>query len=169
MTAPVDALDPVRVELLRAARASADSVRDRARAEVDETLRAARATAEQVLAQARDLGEGDGAAAAERERLRAVREAWAVELAARAEVYAELSTRVRAGVRRALAEGAVPRARLAETARAMLGTKARVSAVAGGGVTAEVPGRRVDLSADALADRALDRLGVRAETLWGPP
>ncbi|WP_158692621.1 hypothetical protein, partial [Streptomyces roseochromogenus] len=63
----------------------------------------------------------------------------------------------------------VPRARLAETARAMLGAQARVSAVAGGGVTAEVPGRRVDLSADALADRALDRLGARAETLWGPP
>ncbi|MFB8181936.1 hypothetical protein ACFC8N_39120 [Streptomyces sp. NPDC055966] len=169
MTAPVDALDPVRAQLLRAARASADAVRDRARAEADETLRTARATAEQVLARARELGEGDGAAAAERERVRAVREAWAVELASRAEVYAELRASVRAGVRRALAEDAVPQARLAETARAVVGPHAQVSVAAGGGVTAEVPGRRVDLSADALADRALDRLGARAESLWAPP
>ncbi|WP_329537569.1 hypothetical protein OG568_55325 (plasmid) [Streptomyces sp. NBC_01450] len=169
MTAPVDALDPVRAELLRAARASADAVRDRARADADETLRAARATAEQVLAQARDLGTVEGAADAERERVRAVQDAWAAELVVRAEVYAELRNAVREGVRRALAEGAVPRARLAEAARSVLGTGAQVTAADGGGVTAEVPGRRVDLSADALADRALSRLGARAETLWEPP
>lgn len=169
MTAPVNALDPVRAELLRAARASADAVRDRARADADETLRAARATADQVLARARDLGTAEGAADAERERVRAVRDAWAAELAVRAEVYSELRNAVREGVRLALAEGAVPQARLAEAARAMLGTEARVTAAGGGGVTAEVPGRRVDLSADVLADRALNRLGARAETLWEPP
>ncbi|MFB7507338.1 hypothetical protein [Streptomyces broussonetiae] len=169
MTTPVDALDPVRAQLLRAAQASADAVLDRARADADDTLRTARATAEQVFARARKLGAGDGAAAAERERVRAVQDAWALELAARAEVYAELRSRVREGVRRALAEGGVPQSRLAEAAQAMLGIQARVTAAAGGGVTAEVPGRRVDLSADALADRALERLGARAETLWGPP
>ncbi|MGW6484791.1 hypothetical protein ACWGDS_44465 [Streptomyces sp. NPDC055059] len=169
MTAPVDALDPVRAELLRAARASADAVRDRARADADETLRAARATAEQVLARARDLGTAEGAADAERERVRAVQDAWAAELVVRAEIYAELRNAVREGVRRALAEGAVPQARLAEAARAVLGTGAQVTAAGGGGVTAEVPGRRVDLSADALADRALSRLGARAETLWEAP
>ncbi|MFD0034370.1 hypothetical protein ACFVJK_40370 [Streptomyces sp. NPDC127172] len=87
----------------------------------------------------------------------------------RAEIYAELRNAVREGVRRALAEGAVPQARLAEAARAVLGTGAQVTAAGGGGVTAEVPGRRVDLSADALADRALSRLGARAETLWEAP
>lgn len=168
MTAPVDALDPVRAELLHAARASADAVRARARADADETLRAARATAEQILARARDLGTAEGTAAAERERVRAVQDAWAAELAVRAEVYAELRNAVREGVRRALTEGVVPQARLAEAARAVLGTEARVTAAEGGGVTAEVPGRRVDLSADALADRALNRLGARAETLWEP-
>jgi hypothetical protein len=122
-----------------------------------------------VLAQARDLGEADGAAEAARERVRAVQDAWAAELAARSEVYAELRAAVRRGVRRAMAEGAVPQARLAEAARALLGTQARVTAAAEGGVTAEVPGRRVDLSADALADRALERLGAQAETLWRPP
>ncbi|MEU5591815.1 hypothetical protein [Streptomyces sp. NPDC020298] len=169
MTAPVNALDPVRAELLRAARASADTVLDRARADADETLRAARSRAQAMLARARDLGEADGAAQADRERVRAVQDAWAVELAARAEVYAQLRARIRAGVRRALAEGTVPSARLAEAARALLGAEARITAAAGGGVTAEVPGRRVDLSADALADHALERLGARAETLWGPP
>ncbi|TXS79193.1 hypothetical protein EAO69_05665 [Streptomyces sp. me109] len=58
--------------------------------------------------------------------------------------------------------------RCAEAARELVGPQARVTAASGGGVTAEVPGRRVVLAADALADRALDRLGVLAETLWEP-
>ncbi|MGW2183208.1 hypothetical protein ACWCXX_35200 [Streptomyces sp. NPDC001732] len=168
MTASVDALDPVRTELLRAARASAAAVRDRARADAAETLRAAHAAAEEVLARARDLGATEGIAEAERGRVRAVQDAWAAELAARAEVYAELRCAVREGVRRALAESPPAQARLAETARALLGAGVRVTAAAGGGVTAEVPGRRVDLSADALAERALSRLGARAEVLWEP-
>ncbi|MGW0886037.1 hypothetical protein [Streptomyces sp. NPDC002671] len=169
MAAPVDALAPVRAELLRAARTSADAVLDRARADADETLRVARGTAEQVLAQAREAGERDGATTASRERVRAIEDAWAVELAARAEVYADLRARVRAGVRQALADSVVPRERLAELARRLLGADARVMAVPVGGVTADVPGRRVDLSADTLADRALDRLGVAAESLWEQP
>ncbi|MEV7687484.1 hypothetical protein [Streptomyces bungoensis] len=169
MTAPTDALDPVRAELLRTARASADVVLERARADAEKVLGEARGAAEAVLARARELGAADGADAAGRERTRAVQDAWAVELAARAEVYAELRARIREGVRRALAEGAVPRDRLAAAARALLGPQARLTRAAGGGVTAEVPGRRVDLSADALADRALDGLGARAETLWEPP
>ncbi|MGW2100043.1 hypothetical protein ACWCPX_20470 [Streptomyces olivaceoviridis] len=168
MTAPVDALSPVRAALLRAARASADAVRDRAEADAQETLRSARATAEAVLARARDLGRADGAAEAARERVRAVQDAWTAELAARAEVHAALRAAVRAGVRRELTEDASVRSCCAEAARRLLGPQARVTAASEGGVTAEVPGRRIDLSADALADRALDRLGVRAETLWEP-
>ncbi|KOV53575.1 hypothetical protein ADL00_33825 [Streptomyces sp. AS58] len=168
MTAPVDALSPVRAELLRAARASADAVRDRAQADAEETLRSARATAEAVLARARDLGSADGAADAARERVRAVQDAWTAELAARAEVYAALRAAVRAGVQRKFTEDASLRSRCAEAARRLLGPQARVTAASEGGVTAEVPGRRIDLSADALADRALDRLGVRAATLWEP-
>ncbi|MFE0512724.1 hypothetical protein, partial [Streptomyces sp. NPDC058964] len=80
-----------------------------------------------------------------------------------------LRAAVRAGVRRELADGAVPTARLTDAALALLGSRARVTAAAEGGVTAEVTGRRVDLSADALADRALERLGARAEMLWRPP
>ncbi|MFJ3233787.1 hypothetical protein [Streptomyces sp. NPDC086787] len=168
MTAPVDALSPVRAELLRAARASADAVLDRAQADAEETLRSARATAEAVLARARDLGRTDGAAEAARERVRAVQDVWATELAARAEVYAALRAAVRTNVRREFMEDSSLRARCTEAARKLLGPHARVTAASEGGVTAEVPGRRVDLSAEALADRALDRLGVRAETLWEP-
>ncbi|MET9450514.1 hypothetical protein [Streptomyces cinerochromogenes] len=168
MTAPVDALSPVRAELLRAARTSADAVMERARADAEETLRSARVTAEAVLARARDLGRADGAAEAARERVRAVQDAWAAELAARAEVYAVLRASVRAGVRRAFAEDSSLQSRCTEAARKLLGPQARVTDVPEGGVTAEVPGRRVDLSADALADHALDRLGVLAETLWEP-
>ncbi|MFF3164701.1 hypothetical protein [Streptomyces sp. NPDC003273] len=170
MTVPADELEPVRAELLRAARAAADAVLDRARADAAGALLAARAEAGAVLARARGLGQADGAAQAERERVRAAQRAWETELAVRAEVYAALGAEVRAGVRRALArEGAVARWHLADVARAALGPAAEVTAAAQGGVTAEAPGRRVDLSADAIADRALDRLGVRAETLWGPP
>ena len=37
-----------------------------------------------------------------------------------------------------------------------------------GGVVARAPGRRVDLSLPALADRALDRLGGEVRALWEP-
>ncbi|MEV5845331.1 hypothetical protein AB0M32_25505 [Streptomyces sp. NPDC051985] len=297
MTAPPDELDPVRAELLRAARAAAEAAVRQARSDAARTLRAARADAGRVLAQARELGAGDGRAAAARERVRAAEDAWSRELAARAEVYAELRADVRAGVRRALAEGAAPPAtptpgtglhppvsgseirsgpdaddrpaarqsaaqqvippaptgaspptgpephvrpedhterepgnrpapgqstapaitppdtpaqpctsspagpappdrtevrtdpgagdragirrapgrstvsavRLADTARAVLGPEARITAAPGGGITADVPGRHLDLSADTLADRALERMGGRIESLWGGP
>ncbi|WP_052844980.1 hypothetical protein [Streptomyces sp. NRRL S-31] len=168
MTTSGDALRPVRTELLRAARASADAVRAGARTDAEETLRSARATAEAELCRARELGRADGAAEAARERVRAVQDAWAAELAARAEAHAALRDAVRARVRAEFAQDASLRSRCAELARELLGPRATVTASAGGGVAAEVPGRRVDLSAVALADRALDRLGVRAEALWDP-
>lgn len=169
MTATVDELDPVRAELLRAARADAEAAVARARADAAQTLRAAHADAGRVLAQAREQGAGDGQAEAARERVRAAEDAWNRELAARAEVYADLGAAVRCGVRRALAEGAVPPGRLARTARGLLGENALITAPPGGGVVAEVPGRRLDLCADTLADRALEQLGARIERLWGEP
>ncbi|MGW2209716.1 hypothetical protein [Streptomyces sp. NPDC001781] len=170
MTGPVDELDPVRAQLLRAARAAADATLDHARADAADTLLAARTAAETVLARARRLGEADGAEEADRERLRAAQDAWETELAMRAEVYSALRSGIRAGVRRALnRQGALARSHLADLARATLGAEADVRAAEQGGVTAEVPGRRVDLSADTLADGALARLGQRAETLWWPP
>lgn len=165
---PADPLDPVRAELLRGARADADAVLAGARTDADETVRTARAEAEMLLDRAREQGVADGTVAAARERVRALQNAWARELAARAEVYADLRDRVRAGVRDALTKTGGARVQLEGRARTLLGTGARVTATADGGVMAESPGRRVDLSADALADRALERLGAKAENLWAP-
>ncbi|MDT0467412.1 hypothetical protein [Streptomyces gibsoniae] len=167
-TGPADPLDPVRAGLLRAARTDADVVLARARADADETVRMARAEAEALLERARKQGTADGTSAAARDRVRAREDAWARELVARAEVYADFCCRVRTGVRGALAEADVLRVGLEERARMLLGTGARVTATYDGGVTAEVPGRRVDLSADALADRAVQHLGAEVQKLWAP-
>jgi hypothetical protein len=40
--------------------------------------------------------------------------------------------------------------------------------MADGGVLAELDGRRLDLSLDALADLAVDDLGAELELLWQP-
>ncbi|MGW3498041.1 hypothetical protein [Streptomyces sp. NPDC001020] len=165
---PGDPLAPVRAELLRAARADADAVLARARADADEAVRAARTEADALLDRARQGGAADGTAAAARERVLARQDAWARELSARAEVYEDLRTRVRAGVRDALADSGALQGRLEERARTLLGTEARITAAVDGGVTAQTPGRRVDLTADALAERALARAGAEAETLWAP-
>ncbi|MYR01056.1 hypothetical protein GTX23_21390, partial [Streptomyces sp. SID6139] len=81
MSAPPDSLDPVRAELLRAARADADALLERARADADAVLREARATADAVLARAQELGAADAAAGAGRERVHAAQDAWAAQLA----------------------------------------------------------------------------------------
>ncbi|WP_306187448.1 hypothetical protein [Streptomyces sp. MK5] len=168
MAAPADALEPVRAELIRAARADADAALARARADADQMVRAARAQAESLLEQARRDGVRDGAAEAAWERVRARQDAWSRELAARAEVYAGLRGKVHAGIREAVTNDAALLTRLQERARALLGSDALITAADDGGVTARAAGRRVDLTADALTDRALARLGAEAETLWAP-
>ncbi|MFE3644161.1 hypothetical protein ACFXOM_24710, partial [Streptomyces sp. NPDC059169] len=50
----------------------------------------------------------------------------------------------------------------------LLGPDAVITDCAGGGVLAEAPGRRVDLSLATLADRALERNGAEVELLWAP-
>ena len=60
------------------------------------------------------------------------------------------------------------RERLERLARALLGPDAEVTGHPEGGVVARAPGRRVDLSLPALADRALDRLGGEVRALWEP-
>jgi|UPI0003FB5128 hypothetical protein len=167
-SAPADALEPVRAELIRAARADAEAVLARARADADERVRAARAQAESLLEQARQEGVRDGAAEVAGEHVRARQDAWSRELAARAEVYADLRGKVHARVRAALTNDAALVARLQERARVLLGSDALITTAEDGGVTAQASGRRMDLTADALTDRALARLGAEAETLWAP-
>ncbi|AMW08606.1 hypothetical protein A4E84_03185 [Streptomyces qaidamensis] len=165
-----DALDPVRAGLLRAAHADAEALLARTEREAVALLDQARAEARAILDEARRQGEADGADAARDLLVRARREARSRTLAARREAYDGLRREVaeRAGdLRRADGHASV-RERLEHRARVLLGPCAEVSEHPDGGVVARAPGRRVDLSLTALADRALDRMGAEVRSLWEP-
>ncbi|MFJ8113326.1 hypothetical protein [Streptomyces sp. NPDC096132] len=165
-----DALQPVRAGLLRAAHADADTLLARAGREAAARLDQARAEARAILDDARRQGEADGADAARDLLVRARREARSRTLSARREPYEQLrreaAERVRE-LRRADGYASV-RERLQRRARAVLGPDAQVTEHADGGVVARTPGRRVDLSLTALADRALDGMGAEVRNLWEP-
>ncbi|MEU9837994.1 hypothetical protein AB0C69_02115 [Actinomadura sp. NPDC048032] len=164
------ALAPVREALadgarVEAARLVAGAERDAA-AIVDE----ARAEASRILDGARAEGRADGALAAAAARSRARAESRSIVLGARRRAYEELRRRVRGEVR-ALFDGPdapANRAALAARARALLGSGARVERAGGGGLVARVPDAELDLSAGALADRALAALGTEVADLWAP-
>ncbi|MDW4909536.1 hypothetical protein RB628_30410 [Streptomyces sp. ADMS] len=175
MTSPTadpttDALDPVRSELLRAAHADADALLAHAEREAAARLDQARAEARAILEDARRQGEADGADAARDRFVRARREARSRTLAARREPYEQLCREAAERVRELRrADGYVAlRERLEQRARVLLGPGAEVAESADGGVVAQVPGRRVDLSLTALADRALDSMGAEVRSLWEP-
>ncbi|MDF3301499.1 hypothetical protein [Streptomyces tropicalis] len=162
------ALEPVRAALLAEARADAAAEAARARADARETLAAARARADVVLAEARETGRRDGAAAAALDLVHARRDAAHAELAARQAAFDTLRRRVADGVRTEAAHrDGLPEA-LAARAHRLLGPDATITPGPGGGVVAAAPGRRVDLTPAALAERALTRLGARTEDLWAP-
>ncbi|MGW2613489.1 hypothetical protein [Streptomyces sp. NPDC001500] len=167
---PTDVLAPVRSELLRAAHADAEALVARAEREAAARLDQARAEARAILGAARRQGEADGADAARDRLVRARREARSRTLSARRKPYEDLrreaAERVR-GLRRADRYPSL-RERLEQRARALLGPGAEVTEHADGGVTAQVPGKRVDLSLTALADRALQGMGAEVRSLWEP-
>ncbi|MZF85986.1 V-type ATP synthase subunit E [Streptomyces sp. SID5643] len=165
-----DALHPVRAELLRAAQADAEALLARTEQEVAAVLDQARAEAGGILDEARRQGEADGADTARDLLVRARREARSRTLAARREAYDELRREAaeRAGNLRRANGYASLRERLEHRARVLLGPTAEVSEHADGGVVARAPGRRVDLSLTALADRALERMGAEVRSLWEP-
>lgn len=175
MTSPApdpttDALDPVRSELLRAAHADADALLTRAEREASARLDHARAEARAILEDARRQGEADGADAARDRLVRARREARSRALSARRKPYEDLRRKAAEQVRelRRADSYASLRARLEQRARVLLDPGAEVTEHADGGVVAQVPGRRVDLSLTALADRALDSMGAEVRSLWEP-
>ncbi|MCR3746017.1 hypothetical protein BS35_008617, partial [Actinomadura glauciflava] len=94
----------------------------------------------------------------------------AIVLGARRRAYEELRRRVRGEVR-ALFDGpdapAIEEA-LATRARTLLGAGARVERAGGGGLVGRVRDAEVDLSADALTDRAMAALGTEVADLWAP-
>ncbi|WP_141585787.1 hypothetical protein [Actinomadura sp. WMMA1423] len=166
----VDALAPVRGALAdrartEAARLVADAERDAAA-----TTGGARAEAARILAEAQAAGRADGALAAAVARSRARAASRAIVLRARRQAYDELRRRIRREVR-ALFDGPdAPANERALTARArgLLGTGALIGRAGGGGLVARVPDAEVDLSADALTDRAMAALGTEVAELWAP-
>jgi len=164
------ALDPVRDLLLARARAEADRTRAEAAAEAGAVLAEARDQAAAILAEARKRGATDGAEVAAAERAAAVRRARGVLLAARRQAYEALRRQARAAVRELRQDPGYPRLRrrLARLALEQAGPHAVVREPPEGGAVAEAPGRRVDCSLDALADRAVDALGAEVEGLWAP-
>jgi vacuolar-type H+-ATPase subunit E/Vma4 len=163
-----DALGPVRAELLRAAHADADALLARTEREAAAAIDKARAEARTILAEARRQGEADGAAAARDLRMRARHEARSRQLATRRQMYDELRRRATEHVRELRQEGDYDSVleRLRQRARRLLGPDADITEHADGGVVAQAAGRRVDCTLDALAARALDRMGTEVERLW---
>ena len=92
----------------------------------------------------------------------------AARLAERGAAYTELRRQVIESVRARCAEDTAMRERLADRARGLLGPRAHVRPDPAGGLRATARGRTVDLSAPALANRALEAYGARAEGLWLP-
>ncbi|MFI1169354.1 hypothetical protein ACH4UM_38785 [Streptomyces sp. NPDC020801] len=164
-----EALEPVRAALLTGAREAEAAALAQARADAAATLAAARGRAAEVEARAHEAGRREGIASAAREVVRARRDAAQDELRARQEVFEEFCHRAAEGVRAAAAQRRdETRQALTRRARQVLGPQATVTPGDDGGIVAEVPGRRLDLSLTALAERALERFGARVEELWTP-
>ncbi|GAA0815704.1 hypothetical protein [Spirilliplanes yamanashiensis] len=156
------ALGPVRAALVRRARAEAARLRAAAAAEAAERLAAARARAAEITAEAERGGQADAETLGAATVAAAGRDARRLALAAQRRAWDGL----RAAVRRQLT---VPGSREALAARvvAALGPAATLTEIPGG-VAGEVPGRRVELTLDALADEAVGRLGPAVAELWRP-
>lgn len=165
-----EALSPVREALL--ARARADAARACADAEQEVAGRVAAAEREvaDLVAEARAQGELDTHALVVLEQARGRRAARALVLGARREAYEELRAACRAATAALLTGPSYPvvRERLVAEAQQALGPDAVIEDLAEGGVLAHLPGRRVDLSCAALAERALASLGTDVEQLWAP-
>jgi hypothetical protein len=161
------ALAPVRDALLARARADAAAALADADTDAAAVLAEAREQAAALLREAREQGEREAAALRTREHARAGREARTVVLGAQRAALEELRRRGRAAAR-ALGEDPALLDRLRARLLADLGPDAVVRDHPDGGLVAEAPGRRVDASLGALADRALDALGVEVQGLWTP-
>jgi vacuolar-type H+-ATPase subunit E/Vma4 len=162
MTDLEQALAPVRRALLAAAHAEADLMSAEAEAEAATVLAEARRQADEILAEARAQGTADGSAALATERAHIHRQAHAVVLAARREVYELWRSEARVAVAQLAGEPAV-RERLVEAAQAALGPGVAIHDAAGGGITAQAGGQVLDLSLTGFADRAVDALAVELE------
>lgn len=164
------AIAPVREALLARAHAEGADTLAGADAAASELLAGAREQAAAIRADARAAGERDAASIRAREDARSRRRARGAVLHAQAAAYEELRQRARESVRALRDDRDYPLLVDALRARALaeLGPDAAVRELPTGGVLAEVAGRRLDLSLEAMADAAVERLGGDVQQLWAP-
>lgn len=159
------ALAPVRDALLAAARADAEQTVAQADAAAEQSLAEARAAATRIREEARAQGVASGMAAAHHQQRTARRAGRARVLRAQRDEYQQLRHAAREAVARLPGEPDYPllRRRMVAAVTRTLGPEATMRDGAGGGVVAELPGRRLDYSLAGFADRAVDVVVGRQE------
>jgi vacuolar-type H+-ATPase subunit H len=168
---PIDAaLAPLRQAMLDRARADAAATLAPADEEAAALLTDAEREAGQLVRNASAEGAADAAAMLAADRARARRDARRIVLQAQREAYQLLQSRVREAVTGLRHDPGYPRLRdrLTEMVRAELGPGCRITEPPDGGVVGALPGRRVDRSLAALADRLVEGLGAEVQELWAP-
>ena len=165
-----DPLVAVRASLLARAASDGRRVLDSADADVAARVAEARSCAADEVAAAVAAAERDAAVLADETRARARRQARSIVLAAQGCAFDLLRAQARRAVRTLRDDPGYPDlvARLGAAARDRLGTDATVRQHPDGGVLAEAGDRRLALTLDAAADRAVDGLGAAVEELWRP-
>jgi vacuolar-type H+-ATPase subunit E/Vma4 len=163
-----DQLAPVRQALLDHARQEGERLVAAARADADATVRDADDEVARAVEDARRRADATARARRASELVRARRERQAALLRAQA----EWTDRLRAAIRSATAtfpdDPRYPAlvVRLEQLARRQLGDGASIEHPTVGGVTASVPGRRVDYGLPALAERAFGVVAEEAGSPW---
>lgn len=165
-----DPLAVVRAAVLARAASDAQRVLQDADEEVADRLAEAADRLAKSLAVAAATTKRDADAIVDEARAGARRQTRAIVLAAQQSALEQLRSQSRAAVRGLRADPGYPAlvARLTAVARERLGRSAGVREQPNGGVLAEAGGRRLSLTLDSAADRALDSLGSRVEELWRP-
>ena len=167
MTMPMsEQLTPVRAALLRWAETEAARLRAEAATYRDTCLAAARNRAEEIRSEARGRGQSDAATLVSADLAANGRAARQIILSARRDAYRGLCRDVREQAAAWLAEPAARKA-FQHRAEAVLGAGATLN-TAPGGLSAAAGGRRLEITADALADAAVRELGSALEELWRP-
>jgi vacuolar-type H+-ATPase subunit E/Vma4 len=169
-TLPSLALAPLRIELLRRARADADRTRRDAEATAAEILAAAEIRCDEIVGEAIARGEADAAEIRTTRRAKVRHGLRADELAAQRMIYEDLAAKVTDAVCGLRDDADYPRVRqrLTERTRELLGPAAVIAEAPGGGIVARGPGRRLDYSLSGFAARAVERLGADIAGLWQP-
>jgi vacuolar-type H+-ATPase subunit E/Vma4 len=160
-TAMDDRVRSLAEALLSAARTDAAGMTHRAAEASALMLDDARRQADEILAEARRQGEADAAALQAAGRAAAHRDARTRSLRVQREIYEQLREHC---LSRSSALAAKPayaqlRSRLVQAAHGFLGEEAVIRDADGGGVFAEVAGRRLDLSMARFVDLAVSELG----------